>query len=68
MHKSIRKMELEVQHFLRMYWLKELEKIEAIKGISSLTEADKQEFKEFVTKIDQAMNIFGGNHETSIRH
>ncbi len=68
MHKSIRKMELEVQHFLRMYWLKELQKIEVTKPISSFTEADKKEFEDFVSKIDQAVNIFGGNYEISIRH
>jgi hypothetical protein len=68
MQKTIRKMELEVSHFLRLYWIKELEKIEAFSGINSLTEADQKEFKEFVLKIDKAMNIFGGNYETSIRH
>jgi len=68
MNKSVTKMKLEVQHLLRKYWLEEVKNIEVIKTFSSLTEADKQEFKEFVAKIDQAINIFGGNHETSIRH
>lgn len=64
MQEKIRLMELEVKHFLRLYWLKELEKMD----VSSFTEDDQKMFREFVTRIDQAMNIFGGNHEIGIRH